>query len=211
MQQNGRNKLGILWKTFKAWWTVAFLAHSAESRVLKVGGIANSAVTENEVKVKVLDAGTRLAEAIADELELRDKRMEIIQEAIIAMSANSNATTSGPPSVITAQTSGDVHLKAENELLKKQLAEKKTPRTKFNNRSASKISWDRTVTPKRYYQNTNNCWSHGHDIHQTHNGENCKNKKEGHVPEATINDLRGGSNHFSHLVSHLVGNPASTS
>ena len=195
------------WTSFKTWWTTAFLAHSSEARSLNLGGIANSAVTENEVEVKVRDAGTRLADAMAREFELRDRRADVMQEALVAMSANSNATHSGPPSVITAQTSGDAILRAENESLKRQLAEKKAPRTKFHNRSDSKTSWDRTVTAKRYYQNNNYCWSHGHDIHPTHTGVSCKNKKEGHLPEATIHDRRGGSNHFS----HLVGEPASTS
>ena len=77
------------WKTFKAWWSMAFLAHSNEVRSLRVGGIANSAVTENEVKVQIRDSSTRLAEALADEFQLRDKRMELMQEALVAMSANS--------------------------------------------------------------------------------------------------------------------------
>ena len=110
----------------------------------------------------------------------------------MAMSATGTASLAGfpPPSIITTQTTAYALLKAENANLIAKLAER-TSRTKHNaRRSSNRPSWDRNEVPKRYYQNTNYCWTHGHDIYLHHTGMSCKNKSDGHIAEATINDRR---------------------
>jgi hypothetical protein len=46
---------------------------------------------------------------------------------------------------------------------------------------------------KRHYNNSNYCWTHGYDIHNTHASKNCNFPNEGHQHDATCCNTKGGS------------------
>jgi hypothetical protein len=46
---------------------------------------------------------------------------------------------------------------------------------------------------KKKFKNQNYCWSHGFDVHPTHNSSSCNFPREGHKKEATRSNNMGGS------------------
>ncbi len=46
---------------------------------------------------------------------------------------------------------------------------------------------------KKRFQNQNYCWSHGYDVHPTHNSSSCNFPRDGHKKEATKANNMGGS------------------
>ena len=46
---------------------------------------------------------------------------------------------------------------------------------------------------KKRFKNQNYCWSHGYDIHPTHNSSSCNFPREGHKKEASRNNNLSGS------------------
>ena len=126
------------WPSFKGWWSTAFLDHNKEQRSLNLGGIANSAISGDDVETKIIEVNTKMAQVFDSEMEVQNKKLALLEEKIMAMSATGTASLAGfpPPSIITTQTTADALLKAENANLKAQLAEK-TSRTKRNARRNS--------------------------------------------------------------------------
>jgi len=55
----------------------------------------------------------------------------------------------------------------------------------YNNRSG-----------KKRFSNTNYCWTHGYDMHDTHTSASCKTKAEGHQDGATVKNNMNGSQRF---------------
>jgi len=47
---------------------------------------------------------------------------------------------------------------------------------------------------KRRYDNTNYCWTHGYDIHNTHTSQSCNFPHDGHQRDTTHADTKDGSN-----------------
>ena len=46
---------------------------------------------------------------------------------------------------------------------------------------------------KKRFKNQNYCWSHGYDIHPTHNSSSCNFPRDGHKKEASRTNILGGS------------------
>jgi hypothetical protein len=49
-------------------------------------------------------------------------------------------------------------------------------------------------TKRRFKENGNYCWTHGHDISKPHTSETCNRPRAGHKKEATKANTMGGSN-----------------
>ena len=59
----------------------------------------------------------------------------------------------------------------------------RNPNNNHNNRDST----------KRRYDNTNYCWTHGYDIHNTHTSQSCNFPRDGHQRDATRTNTKGGS------------------
>jgi regulator of replication initiation timing len=121
-----------------------------------------------------------------------------------AMDSFVNETADAFANLATATASGQqmlADLTATNKELTQLMAKKDTEisslKKKLQDRSNNR---DRnTNTPrdrdstKRRYTNTNYCWTHGFDIHNTHTSQSCNFPSEGHQRDATRADTKGGS------------------
>jgi hypothetical protein len=65
--------------------------------------------------------------------------------------------------------------------------------TVHKNGSPTNNNNNKDGTGKKRYKNTNYCWTHGFDCHDSHNSATCKNPKEGHQKDATKNNTMNGS------------------
>ena len=97
-------------------------------------------------------------------------------------------------------------LAATNKALTKQLADRDTTIAKLrnnNDRNNTGNDRNRNRQPQttRRYNNSNYCWSHGFDIHDSHTGQSCCWQKEGHKADATRSNTMGGSELNKQLVA----------
>jgi hypothetical protein len=89
-----------------------------------------------------------------------------------------------------------------NELtaLRDQLAKTNKPSSGFHERrgqDANRRGNDENRPPldpnKKKFRNQNYCWSHGYDVHPTHNSSSCNFPRDGHKKEATRANPMSGS------------------
>jgi hypothetical protein len=82
---------------------------------------------------------------------------------------------------------------AEISKLRSQLGSTKPPRGHSNHNGNNDENRPPRDPNKKRFKNDNYCWSHGYDIHPTHNSSSCHFPREGHKKEATRCNTMGGS------------------
>jgi hypothetical protein len=92
-----------------------------------------------------------------------------------------------------------VDLAASNQTLLAQLSSKDRDISKLqaqlatrNTRSSSSRDGSSRPRPRRYH-NTNYCWTHGWDVHESHTSSTCNHQADGHKTSATRSSTTGGT------------------
>jgi hypothetical protein len=110
-------------------------------------------------------------------------------------------------------------LAASNPTLLAQLSSKDTDISKLqaqlatrNTRSSSSRDGSSRPRPRRYH-NTNYCWTHGWDVHESHTSSTCNHQANGHKTSATRSSTTGGTDSNKNKAAWQTGmdtNPVAT-
>ena len=116
-------------------------------------------------------------------------QIELQQDTANALQALASATN--------ADRSAVANLAQSNSVLTAQLTDISTLIKQLELKVNSIADSNQQRRSSDYNRNSEHyCWSHGRTRNPNHTSSNCRNKKEGHVDAATLNDKQGGSNRF---------------
>jgi hypothetical protein len=87
------------------------------------------------------------------------------------------------------------------QALLQQLADLKRKLHAKENRSHGGGRKPKRAKTERRWNNSNYCWTHGHDVHVSHTSATCKKRADNHQPAATRSNPMGGSQTDHHLVN----------
>ena len=180
------------WTQFKTHFTKCFLQYHNKQETLKDAGIANVALTEDDVSSIItsqlsLQDGHLSAAFAEKEAQIQALSAQVDE---LSNSRSSPKQLSPSPSTTTDQSAMAAVLATMN---------KKIDSLSNGTGGEGKGKKKRTRT-KRRYQNDNYCWTHGCDLSESHTSKNCNYRREGHVEDATLRDRKGGSSKWISLV-----------
>ena len=137
----------------------------------------------------------RITSDIQEQLNQRDSQVLAMLQSIPSLASSTESNSDDQPTshyvnqTIHRQSAADQTQLEILKLLKEISMEmKKTPAVPRQNRYPRKTP-NRKMDPPRA-QTDKYCWTHGAS---NHTGKECKRRAQGHKPDATFNDKKGGS------------------